>query len=597
VWVPDIITLYLNIVLIDLALALILFIFWRSHKTYSGYISWMVSLPVFVGSYLLFLLRGIIPDFISIVIANTVLIFAYILRNDSIWKFIENKSFNIKLNILFLLSSFIFLFYFTFIDNLILARTLFISVMISICVIIGSIPLITTKNKDNYLLRYSFVAILLGLTVVYAIHAIDWIFIPGEHSLFDPNLYLLIFYFYIILLDILTTGLFVMLNMSRTQFELKLSNEIITKSDKELRIQYDKLVTSEKQLRESEEKYRNVVTWANDGIILIQGGLFKYLNPKAIEIIGLNADELIGKPFIHYVHPHEQRKVESIYNKRMEGQQGDSVYETVYLNSEGEAIDVEINAVVIQYEGQPTDLVYVRDIRERKKFQKALDQASKKLNLLNSIIFHEVFNQVLAISNYHALMKKFKNIDQNTSIEIFIQREEAILKNIKISLEFAQSYQDLGIKSAKWQNVKYAFIMAYSHMDTLKMTHVIKTDDLEIFADPLIEKVFHILIDNTFTHSVTGTQIILDYHIGQDGVLFLYYSDNGIGISDEMKENIFLSDYKKENGYGLFFAREILDITDISIREIGESGKGVRFEIRVPKGTYRFSKLHPVDKK
>lgn len=557
----------------------------------------MVSLPVFVGSYLLFLLRGIIPDFISIVIANTVLIFAYILRNDSIWKFIENKSFNIKLNILFLLSSFIFLFYFTFIDNLILARTLFISVMISICVIIGSIPLITTKNKDNYLLRYSFVAILLGLTVVYAIHAIDWIFIPGEHSLFDPNLYLLIFYFYIILLDILTTGLFVMLNMSRTQFELKLSNEIITKSDKELRIQYDKLVTSEKQLRESEEKYRNVVTWANDGIILIQGGLFKYLNPKAIEIIGLNADELIGKPFIHYVHPHEQRKVESIYNKRMEGQQGDSVYETVYLNSEGEAIDVEINAVVIQYEGQPTDLVYVRDIRERKKFQKALDQASKKLNLLNSIIFHEVFNQVLAISNYHALMKKFKNIDQNTSIEIFIQREEAILKNIKISLEFAQSYQDLGIKSAKWQNVKYAFIMAYSHMDTLKMTHVIKTDDLEIFADPLIEKVFHILIDNTFTHSVTGTQIILDYHIGQDGVLFLYYSDNGIGISDEMKENIFLSDYKKENGYGLFFAREILDITDISIREIGESGKGVRFEIRVPKGTYRFSKLHPVDKK
>jgi len=597
VWVPDIITLYLNIVLIDLALALILFIFWRSHKTYSGYISWMVSLPVFVGSYLLFLLRGFIPDFISIVIANTVLIFAYILRNDSIWKFIENKSFNIKLNILFLLSSFIFLFYFTFIDNLILARTLFISVMISICVIIGCIPLITTKNKDNHLLRYSFVAILLGLTVVYAIHAIDWIFIPGEHSLFDPNIYLLIFYFYIILLDILTTGLFVMLNMSRTQFELKLSNEIITKSDKELRIQYDKLVTSEKQLRESEEKYRNVVTWANDGIILIQGGLFKYLNPKAIEIIGLNADELIGKPFIHYVHPHEQRKVESIYKKRMEGQQGDSVYETVYLNSEGEAIDVEINAVIIQYEGQPTDLVYVRDIRERKKFQKALDQASKKLNLLNSIIFHEVFNQVLAISNYHALMKKFKNIDQNTSIEIFIQREEAILKNIKISLEFAQSYQDLGIKSAKWQNVKYAFIMAYSHMDTLKMTHVIKTDDLEIFADPLIEKVFHILIDNTFTHSVTGTQIILDYHIGQDGVLSLYYSDNGIGISDEMKENIFLSDYKKENGYGLFFAREILDITDISIREIGESGKGVRFEIRVPKGTYRFSKLHPVDKK
>ena len=592
-WVPDIITLYLNVVLIDLALALILFIFWKSHKTYFGYISWMVSLPVFVGTYSLFLFRGIIPDLVSIVIANTTLIVAYILRNDSIWKFFENKGFDRRLNSFLVICSFIFLFYFTYIDNVIIARTLFISVMISICGIIGCIPLIKKKNIENRLLRLCFVALLLGLSVVYGIHAIDWIFSPGSQSLFEPNIILLIFYLYIILMDIFTTGLFIMLNMSRYQSELKISNEKITKSDEELRIQYDKLVKSEEKLRESEEKYRNVVTWANDGIILIQGGAFKYLNPKAVEIIGQNIDELIGQPFIHYIHPREQRKVESLYKKRMEGQQTDSVYETVYLNRNGDAIDVEINAVVIQYEGQPTDLVFIRDIRERKRFQKALDQASKKLNLLNTIIFNEVFNQIIAISNYHALMKKFRTDDQNSSIEVFIEKEEGILNSITNSLKFAQTYQDLGIKSAKWQNIKYAFIMAYSHMDTLKMTHVIKTDDLEVFSDSLIEKVFHILIDNTFKHSQTGTQITLDYHIDPDGVLFLYYADNGIGIPDKMKESIFSSEYRKEKGYGLFFAHEILDITDISIREIGESGKGVRFEIRIPKGTYRFSKLHP----
>jgi hypothetical protein len=38
----------------------------------------------------------------------------------------------------------------------------------------------------------------------------------------------------------------------------------------------------------------------------------------------------------------------------------------------------------------------------------------------------------------------------------------------------------------------------------------------------------------------------------------------------------------------MFIAREILSITGISIRETGTFGEGARFEIRVPKGAYRF---------
>ncbi len=45
-----------------------------------------------------------------------------------------------------------------------------------------------------------------------------------------------------------------------------------------------------------------------------------------------------------------------------------------------------------------------------------------------------------------------------------------------------------------------------------------------------------------------------------------------------------------QNGWmmqGLFFAREILSITGITITETGESGKGARFEMAVPKGAWR----------
>ena len=57
-----------------------------------------------------------------------------------------------------------------------------------------------------------------------------------------------------------------------------------------------------------------------------------------------------------------------------------------------------------------------------------------------------------------------------------------------------------------------------------------------------------------------------------------------------MKEGIFKREYYRNTGYGLFLAAEILSITGLSICETGEPGSGARFEIRVPKGSYRLSK-------
>jgi signal transduction histidine kinase len=69
--------------------------------------------------------------------------------------------------------------------------------------------------------------------------------------------------------------------------------------------------------------------------------------------------------------------------------------------------------------------------------------------------------------------------------------------------------------------------------------------------------------------------------------LVIIVEDNGIGIPDNEKEKIFNKGYGKHTGLGLFLAREILAITDITIRESGTPGKGAAFEIVVPKGHFR----------
>jgi signal transduction histidine kinase len=50
---------------------------------------------------------------------------------------------------------------------------------------------------------------------------------------------------------------------------------------------------------------------------------------------------------------------------------------------------------------------------------------------------------------------------------------------------------------------------------------------------------------------------------------------------------IFGMGYGNHTGIGLFLAREILSITGLSIKEVGEEGKGARFEILVPEGKWR----------
>jgi signal transduction histidine kinase len=67
------------------------------------------------------------------------------------------------------------------------------------------------------------------------------------------------------------------------------------------------------------------------------------------------------------------------------------------------------------------------------------------------------------------------------------------------------------------------------------------------------------------------------------------YRDDGAGIPVDDKEQIFRKGFGKHTGLGLFLTREILSITGITIRENGEPGKGVQFEILIPHDMHRIS--------
>ena len=129
---------------------------------------------------------------------------------------------------------------------------------------------------------------------------------------------------------------------------------------------------AEEALRESEEKYRNVVERANDGICIVKDAVIKYANPSLARLMGQSAAAAVGAPFLEYVHPERRAEITERYEKRMTGKPVPQVYETTLRDKRGNRIDVELNAGLIPYQGGTADLVFIRDITERKRGEERL---------------------------------------------------------------------------------------------------------------------------------------------------------------------------------------------------------------------------------
>ncbi len=154
----------------------------------------------------------------------------------------------------------------------------------------------------------------------------------------------------------------------------------------ELKEQLEKYKRTEQALRESEVKYSTVVENSKDGIVMISDRLLKFVNKASIELVGFPPEEMIGADFVKFVAPDYRDLVIKRYSARMAGIDAPSIYEIELLRKDGETASVELNAMRIDFENQPTDLVFIRDLTERKQTREALRTSEDKYRtILESI--------------------------------------------------------------------------------------------------------------------------------------------------------------------------------------------------------------------
>ena len=221
-----------------------------------------------------------------------------------------------------------------------------------------------------------------------------------------------------------------------------------------------------------------------------------------------------------------------------------------------------------------------REITDKKHAEDSLMQMNQKLLLLSGITRHDILNQITALKLYLYLIR---NESPDTGIGEYLERASQILKVMQFHTEATGDYQDVGFHEPVWQSPGDVFTRVARSFADCAIRISSDLSDLEILADPLLERAFYNLVDNSIRHGGHVSSISLSGSY-EDEVLILVYRDDGNGVPSDEKEKIFLKGFGKHTGFGMFLIQEILSITGISIRENGLFGEGARFEILVPKG-------------
>lgn len=372
--------------------------------------------------------------------------------------------------------------------------------------------------------------------------------------------------------------------------ERYISAKNIPMPDKNLMISTVWDVTDRKKAESDLRRTKRILEGMLDGIPDIVGlqlpdhTILRY-NKAGYEALGMTPDEVRGKKCYEMIgrkkpcivcatdQAVKMKKMVSVEKFVPEMQKHLHCTSNPILNDEGEVV------LVVEL---------LHDATERTMKNQALVESNKKLKLLTGLTRHDVFNILQAIEFYLTIALQSDDLGEKDQ---FITKSHQAGHRIQTILSFTREYEQFGEVASGWQHIKSLISSAGEEIQFREIRLLIDIpDEIEVFADPIIRKVFSTLMENAVRHGEKITYIRFFSEI-RDNDLVVICEDDGIGIPGEEKEKIFKHEYGKHTGIGLFLSREILSLTGLSIRECGTAGDGARFEILVPQA--RFRRLSP----
>ena len=239
---------------------------------------------------------------------------------------------------------------------------------------------------------------------------------------------------------------------------------------------------------------RSLIEASLDPLVTISPeGRITDVNAATEHVTGYSRDELSGTDFSDYFT--DPKRAKEGYRMVFDnGVVWD--YPLEIRHRDGKILSVLYNAAIYRDESGKVLGVFAaaRDITERKRAEDALRLSNKKLTLLSSITRHDINNQLMTLNGFLGMLQR--KVPDPTLEDYFTKIKKAS-ERIAVMIKFTKEYEKIGVDAPIWQDCRKLVETATKQAPLGKVS--VKNDlpaITEVFADPLIVKVFYNLMDN-----------------------------------------------------------------------------------------------------
>ncbi|WP_163709102.1 PAS domain-containing sensor histidine kinase [Mangrovibacterium lignilyticum] len=359
-----------------------------------------------------------------------------------------------------------------------------------------------------------------------------------------------------------------------------------------------------KRLSIDEEKFRNLIELATDGILIgANDGIVIEANSTFCTMIGRKKEELIGR-FIADI-PFAKTSVEQTpfrFDLLRKGQL--VVSERELLRSDGTKITIEMRTKMMP---DGTYQSIYRDISERKKYELQLLDYANELSELNedkdhfiTILAHDLVSPFNTILGYLGVLSAdFDNLDRaairkqldivhNASTKAFNLLQEILTWSRSNSGTMSYEPEFFNLKDICQKTVD--ILEPIAENKNIEITNAID-DDVQAYTDA---NMLRVIIRNLLTNALKFTSVDGKVTIGateHDGEIVISVKDTGKGIAKGKLATLFKNIHNKPtegtsreigNGLGLVICKMLAERQGGSIGVESEVGIGSKFFVRIP---------------
>ena len=130
-------------------------------------------------------------------------------------------------------------------------------------------------------------------------------------------------------------------------------------------------------------RFQRLVEDANEAVLILQDGMIKYFNRRALEVTGHPPDAYRTQPFHAFIHPEDREMVIQRSMQRLQGMELPNIYQFRVIDVRGEAKWLQINAGVIDWEGKPAILAFLPDITQLRQAEMALWESEIRFQMIS----------------------------------------------------------------------------------------------------------------------------------------------------------------------------------------------------------------------